>query len=350
MRMSFSPIATLVAASFALAAISLTGCQNSFKMPSTPSWLSWGKKKPSSSFASTKPDTNLPSPSATASPSQPQTYAQNRGNGAAFGAQPGASYYSNASHGTAPTNPNYATGRASSDRGFYSPDYAKGGARQNVSGGYDIPPVSYAGNPRSPGNGSNYNSYGPNGFAPSSRTPAAGQSWTSNDQGSQFGSAPNSRITDSRITDYDYSRTATRNTASDYSSYGTQGASSDYRRDSTAYGGATSSYSSPKNVPPYSGGSSPGAGSTPATSVPAVASGEYRPGSTSRNTQYGDSQNINVANLRDIQRASYGTESGAGGTGSVTDRSQAAPATYGSQGSRTATPNTYPRTSPSIYR
>lgn len=345
MRTSLSPITTLVAAFFTIAALSCTGCQSPFKMPSTPSWLSlWNKKKPSTSLAQRPPDTKLPSPSATATPSQPQSYAQNRNAGSSYGARPGSSYYSGTGYGNPSTNPSYAAGGASSDRGFYSPDYAKGGAQQSVSGGYSAPPASYASDPARSGSGSRYGSYGPNGFAPSAGAAAAGQPRASG-QTTQPGASPRSTAGD-----YGYGRTATRSSASNYGTNGAPATAGNYRADTPSYGGAPSNYSTPKSAPAYSGGFASGTGSAPPTSAPPVASGDYRPGSTSRSTPYGDSQSINVAGLRGIQPASYGADNTGRGADSVTDGSQAPPAAYGPQGSRTATGQQYPTTNSSIYR
>lgn len=341
MRKSFSPITTLVAAFLTIAALSLTGCQSGFQMPSAPSWFSFNKK-PSSSSLANKPDTHLPSPSATANPTQPPSYAQNRGTGSSQGTQPAGSYYSDARYGTAPMNASRAPGGASSARGFYSQDYGKAGPGQSPSGSYGTPPSSYARN-AAPTAGSNYDSYGPNGFTSSTASPTSGQPWSSSAGGSQYGTTPKSTVGD-----YEYGRTATRPPASNYDSYGGTGAVDSYSRDSATYGGTPSNYSSSKGVPTYSGGSSIGAGSMPPTSSSSTAPASYLPGSTSRSTQYGDSQNINVAGARDVQPTSYGSPDGLSSYGSATPGRQAAPATHG-QESRTATGQQYPSTSESIY-
>lgn len=342
MRTRFSQITTIVAVLFTIAAISLTGCQSGFKMPSIPSIGSWGKKKPTS--LATKPATELPSPNATASPGQPPTYAKGRGAGATgMGARPGSSHYLNASHGIAPSNPGYAHSGASPARGFYSPEYGEARVRQSVSGGYDRPTTSYPSNPGSSGSGSRYDLYGPGGYPPRSGVPATGQAWTSDDRGSQY--SPASRST---VSDYGYGRTATRDTAPDYGSRGTLGSASDYPRASASVGGPSPGYLNSKSAPPHRGAGSPAAGSVPPPTSPSVASGDYLPGSTGRRTPFGDSKNINVAGLRDIQRTSYGPENGVGDTSAVRGGSQAPSTTYGPQESRTAT-GRYPETSSSIY-
>jgi len=345
MRTRFSQITTIVAVFFTIAAISLTGCQSGFKMPSIPSIGSWGKKKPTS--LATKPATELPSPNATANPGQLPSYAKGRGTGATgMGARPGGSHYLNASHGTAPSNPGYAHSGASPARGFYSPEYGDAGARQSVSGGYDRPTTSYPSNPGSSGSGSRNDSYGAGGFPPRSGAPATGQAWTSEDRGSQYGgTSPRSTVSD-----YGYGRTATRNSASasDYRSHGAPGSASDYSRASASVGGTSPSYLNSKSGPPYRGAGSPAAGSVPPPTSPSVASGDYLPGSTGRRTQYGDSQDINVAGLRDIQPASYGADNGVSDTRSVRGGSQAPSTTYGPEESRTAT-GLYPETNSSIY-
>jgi len=341
MRNSFSPFTTLVVALFTIAAVSLSGCQNSFKMPTTPSWLSWSKKKPSSSLKA--PDTNLPSPSATASPSQPRSYMQNRSTGSNYATTRGGSNYPSPTYGRPSTNPSYASTGARPDQGFYSSDYGKGTSRE---GTYRAPPARYASDSGSPGR-SSYGTYGANGFTSSSRPPATGQRWANNDRGSLYGGASKAPAGEQ-----DFGRTATTASVSDYGvtggTYGQPGPASDYQRDSSGYGGASSNYPSSKGAASYSGNYQ--SGRVSASSANAAPAGQYRPGSTSRPTQYGGSQGVDVASLRDVQPASYGgSTGGASGADSVTNKSQAAPATYGSEGSRTATGQDYRSTSP-IYR
>jgi len=236
-----------------------------------------------------------------------------------------------------------APGGARSDRGFYSSDYGKTGAGQSPSGGYGAPPASYTHNAAPPAR-SNYDSYGPNGFTPSTGSAATGQTRGSSAGASQYGTTAKSTVGD-----YDYGRTATSPPASNYDSYGGSGAAGGYSQDSATYGGTPSNYSSSKGIPPYSGGSSIGAGSTPPTGSSSTAPASYLPGSTSRSTQFGDSQNINVAGARGVQPTSYGSPDGSSSYGSATPGGQTAPANYG-QDSRTATGQQYPSTNECIYR
>ena len=336
MRTSLSQVATFVAVFFSIAAVSLTGCQNSFKMPSAPSWMSFSKKKPASSLAS-KPDTRLPSPSATATPHQPPGYAQARGTGSGYGTRAwnGTTPRSPATAGQvgygtqAGQQPNYGTTSTSPSQRFYSQDYNRG--TQSPTYGSGAP--SYANSPRGAGSGSAYGSYGSPSNVPASSTAGTAQGWPSK----QYGTSPGATVSD-------YGRTAKAGPA-----YGQAAPATDYRQSPTNYSGASDGYASPANRQYVSDGGAGAAGALP-PSRSAAAPGAYLPGSTSRDTQYGDSQNINVAGLRGIQRASYGGADGsASDARSFPSRDQAAPGGYGSEESRTATGG-YPTTSPSMYR
>ena len=355
MRTSPSQVATIVAVFFSIAAFSLTGCHSSFKMPSAPSWMTWGKKKPTSSLAG-KPDTSLPSPSATAMPHQPRGYGQTRGMGsgygttsrspatagqAGYGTQPGSSQFSPASYGARTgQQPDYGTTGTSPSQRFYSQDYSRG--TQSPAYGSGAP--SYADKRAPAGSGSTQGLYGSNNYAPSSRAPATGQGWPSNGSGSQYGTSSGATVGD-----YGYGRTAKGGSTYDRSSYGRAAPATDYRQSPTNYGGTSDGYASPANRQYVSDGSTRAAGALP-TSGSAAAPGTYRPGSTSRITPYGDSQDINVAGLRrGVQPTSYGADGSARDAKSFPGSDPAAPGGYGSEGSRTAT-GQYPTTSPSIYR
>ena len=154
-----------------ISAVFMTGCQTSsgFKAPSTSNWFSWGKKKPASStFASTKPDTNLPAPpSGSATPSAAPSYAQSPAArpGAAPGAWPStggapataanpadynpranySSYNVASAPGGAAPAAGYPQGSGGAAQGFYSPNYRDGRAPASNQGGYGPASGGYAG-------------------------------------------------------------------------------------------------------------------------------------------------------------------------------------------------------------
>jgi len=333
MRTRISQVMTFLAV-VSFSAACMTGCQTSsgFKAPSTNNWFSWGKKKPaSSSFASTKPDTNLPAPpSSTMTPNPASGYAQSpatrpgaganawsttpnataQANPVSYGQRPDNSgYYSNAGYnmasgygagqgGGAPAAGGQPAGAAA--QGFYN-NYQNSRGAAPADGGYAGSAGAPAGAARGYsdpyGGQPSAGSLGPGSYA----TGPARQAWTGNDAGSASGSASRSSAYDqggqynpaggsfaptARGSSYDRGQQATGD-----GGYGSP------RSDSSSFGGA---YSGNQTTPSYAGSAAP-----TANMAGGLNSGGYRPGSTGRPTQFGTSDNINVGAADSVRRASF---------------------------------------------
>jgi hypothetical protein len=377
MRRSLPRIATYLAIAFSMIAVSFTGCQtgSSFKMPGYDWISSWGKKKPpKSALSSTRPDTKLPAPpSTTTTPYQPPGYAQGSGARSGYGASgwggaqqgspaatsaqqgygtwPNSGYYSNATHNTgsgyrtnydsAPTNPGYASGGADTSRGFYSPNYSPGSARPTTPGLRTTGPSSYA-----DGYGSDtYNSRAPNTYRADSNPRPTSPPWTDGAQSAGQYAGPARTQYDPR-TDRDQTTQSTPAFGRD--SYNPTGGSGYHDRAPSTLGGTSSGeYSSPGSQQQYSKGATPGASSNTRGVAPGTIAEAYRPGSTSRSTQFGDSRNIDVGSARGIQPAWFGDAGDGTARSSVGDGAGGRPVA-GSSARTAAEP--YPYTSPSTYR
>ena len=324
MRKSLGRTARFLAVIGLMSAVSFPGCSTSsgFKMPSS-NWLSWGKKKPADASLASKSPTGLPAPpSSLASPNtvpsyapgsaaSPGTYAtaQNRsltaGSTAAapasYGTQPGApSNYGNSSYGAMPgaaagasAGPSY--GGAGTSQGFYSPDYR--GATGSTGGA-----TSSYGRPASPAGMASgtaadpYGSYGQGSYAgPSQANPAFNQGGSAP---APYGAAPNA-----------YGQTAAPTGSSGYNYTDNRGTAG-YAAGGNAYAGGTSGGSIYSETRPQAGAAPAAQEMPPAT----VATGGYRPGSTSRNTQFGTSDNLSVPGGESVQPASFAGGSQGGGS------------------------------------
>jgi len=377
MRRSLPRIATFMVVAFAVTTLSFTGCQtgSSFKMPGSDWVSSWGKKKsPKTALSSTKPNTKLPAPpSTTATPYQAPSYAQGPGarsgygtNGwggaqgapvatnaqqyQGYGTQANNGYYSNSNNTTAPgyqanydraaANPSYATSGADAARGFYSPSYNGGSAQQPTPGLRSAGPATHAGSYRS----NTYTSQAQNTYSASSNPPATGQTWTDGTRNAgQYAGAARSQ--------YDPRSQAqpTRNTpAYNYDSQNSTGGGGHYDRAPSPLGGSSSGEYS-RATSQYQHGLAPtrGTGNTPRNATPGTIADAYRPGSTARSTQFGNSENINVGNARGIQPAWFGDAGDGTARTSVSDTGVGQPAAGSS--TRTAT-GPYPYTTPNNYR
>ena len=310
MRKRLSRTTHVLAVLFTVSAVLLPGCttSNAFKMPSTD-WLSWGKKKPASPSFASKAAPNLPAPPSTlASPNTVPSYAQ--GAGTTSGGYANSPYRAPASGGTtaAPasfgansssvspnTNQGYATapgvapgsppastyGAPGSSQGFYSPDYRGAPGTAGSSSVYANQP-----GPAGPVASQGADAYG-----------SYGQSWqggtTPTQQGWGQGGAQPSAMYGATAGGYGQ---AVPSASGNFAPYGNQSGHQGYPSGGSAYGGGG------YGAPPVNAGPMPGGG-TPHS--PAVASGGYRPGSTSRATQFGTSDNLNVQPGQSVQPASF---------------------------------------------
>jgi hypothetical protein len=262
------------------------------------------------------PPSSLASPNtvpsyAPGSGTSPGTYAtaQNRGltasptaaAPASYGNQMGApSSYGNASYGATPgtaagasASPSY--GGAGTSQGFYSPDYrgAAGSTGATSAYGRQANPAGMAsGTAADP-----YGSYGQGSYTgPSHANPAFNQGGSAP---APYGATPNA-----------YGQTpAPTSPGGNYNYAGNRGADG-YASGGNAYGGGTSGGSIYSETRPQAGAVSPAQEMPPAT----VAAGGYRPGSTSRNTQFGTSDNLSVPGGESVQPASFAGGSQGGGS------------------------------------
>jgi hypothetical protein len=268
-------------------------------------------------------------PSSNTAPSTAPSYAQGSGGSMRFGenawnggragqnnyaGQPNAGgYYSNASYGNGrdlSASGQGATGRsAGAAQGFYSPEY-RGGTAAPGGQVYGASPAAntYQGGYVSDGAGA--------GAAPG----------TAPRSGSMYGNTPSYG-----------GGTYAQTPSSAPAGYGSSGTNPDAGYG--ASGGAAAAYG---QTPAY-----PSTGQMGPVAQNPASPGSYRPGSTSRSTQFGTSDNINVPGRESVQPAVYA--GGAGASGSQTP-SSSAPATYGSDpyspAPQTATggyPQTYQR-------
>jgi hypothetical protein len=363
MRNSFSRVTSKVAVATCLVAFCLAGCQSTGTSKlSKPEWFSWGKKKPSSStLASTKSGNDLPAPPSNgAIPNPVPSYAQPGAKPGYAGAPAGytgvgaspASYgttgpssydYSKTPYGggaTAGAAPQSATsnpysrpfstaGTSGHGAAGYGDSYTQqpGGAAYAGSAGAR-PPAGYAGaNPGSPGN----------------VNPA---------YGTAYGQAAGSYTPNTAASAYDagargpgargYGQDAS--TASPYPA--------DPRAGATAPGayGPTQPYYGSGNSGPYAprGGnfgqdrSEPNAGyaeniPTRTDGATATAGAGYRPGSTVRNTRFGNSQQLDVSGADSVQSTAFNSTNEAG---SRTSGNAPAPSAGGENDSGASYPST----------
>jgi hypothetical protein len=242
------------------------------------------------------------------SAASPGTYATAQNRGLTAGSAAPASYgaqsdvpsgYGNASYGAMPgtaagasVNPSY--GGAGTSQGFYSPDYRGAAGSTNASNSYGRP--ANAAGMASGTTADPYGSYGQGGYAgPSQANPAFNQGGSAP---APYGAAPSA---------YGQAPAPTGSSGYNYAdSRGTAG----YAGGGAAQGGGTSGGSIYSESRPQAGVAPAPQEMPPA----AVAAGSYRPGSTSRNTQFGTSDNLNVPGGESVQPASFAGGSQGGGS------------------------------------
>jgi len=381
MRRSLPRFATYLVVAFTVTALTFTGCQtgSSFKMPGSDWISSWGKKKPSnSSLSSARPDTNLPQPpSTTQTPYQAPSYAQgpggrsgygtNRWDGSqqgglsattpqrGYGTHPSNSQYANSGYGAASANydsattrPNYAPGGTDTSRGFYNPNYNTGGAQPATPGLRSAGQSPYAGGY---GNDTYSSTHAPrpqNTYPTNSSPVSTGQSWTDRAQNS-------SQYSQTTPSQYDTGTSQTqpaRGTPAYTYDSPTPSRGSDYSSGAPSAfpGSRAGDYSNAATAQQYGQDYGREATSNARNAAPGtIASDGYRPGTTSRTTQFGDSRNVDVGSARAIQRAWFGDAGEGTARSSVSDASGGQPPANGGSTPRTAT-EAYPYTTPSNYR
>lgn len=399
MRTSFSRVTMMVTVIASLAAFAVTGCQttNSSKL-SSPSWFSWGKKKPAATTlgASSKPGSNLPAPpSGGATPNPAPSYAGAGGSRAGastgmaansniYGSQnSGQNPYANASY---PTNPNAAAGRDNLAAPSYGRNSGNPGPSSYAGGGYP----ENSPNTSAPAYGPQYNSrnqgYGnnaalpnagqaPGAYAGAAGTPPSGaygqganpsagpersQAWGGNytDNGAQRYGAPPANDSSSRSF-------PTANGGQRFAQGYGQDNGAAAPADSGARGAAAGS-SGPAANGYGGGGYAPAGGAFGQSRNPQGASyadnrggrndagaaanaSPYRPGTTNRPTPYRDGQQINVPGADNVQSASFNTSNEASSRASISDRNPADAGAEYAPGQRTATGSNYPGAYPSTY-
>lgn len=324
MRTSFGRTTRVLAVIGLMSAVSFPGCSTSsgFKMPSSD-WLSWGKKKPADSSLASKSPTGLPAPpSSLASPNTVPSYAQGAGTApgaystaqnrsltggsaaapSGYGSQLGsANNYGNSGYGAAPgaaagaaAGPAY--GGAGTSQGFYSPDYR--GTAGSTSP-YGAQPGSLGGTTRPAADP--YGAYSQGGYAaPSQANPAWNQGGTAS---APYAASPGI-----------YGQAPAAPAAN--GGYGAGRGADGYASGGAAYGDSGIAPGGGASAGSVYGAAGPTAGSGYAAqemAPAAVAGGAYRPGSTSRSTQFGTSDALNVPGQA-VQPASFAGGAQGGGS------------------------------------
>jgi hypothetical protein len=286
MRRNLSKVLQVLAVTSGIAVTVFTGCSStgSYKMPGMD-MFSWGKKKPADSSLAASSRSNLPAPPSSTSRPQPvPSYTPTQPSGASpaqMASNPATSPGSFGQAGRLPHANTGQTGSTSTSQGFYSPEYAPQSAPSSSYGGNAVPSNPYA-QTGAPSSGTPWNSNPASQYAPPnagypSSTP---QSPYATPSGSgQYGPGPGAGTAPAGA--------SPMNQIHPSGGYGNLNS-----------GGTT--YPTPSAGQAYS---APSVGGQPTQED--VANKPWRPGSTGRETPYGSSDGLRVAEAPGIQPASF---------------------------------------------
>jgi hypothetical protein len=286
MRLNLSKVLQVLAVASGITVTAFTGCSgtSSYKMPGTD-MFSWGKKKPADSSLAASSRSNLPAPPSNATRPQPApSYAQTPSSGVSptqMASTPTAPSGSSGQAGRLPYTNTGQPGPTSTSQGFYSPEYTPHSAPPSPYGGSAIQPNPYA-QAGAPSSGTPWNSSPASQYAPptSGHQGSIPQSpYTTPSGRGQYGAGPGAGTVPAG--------TAQTNQIYPSGEYGY-----------SAPGVAT--YPNPSPGQTYS---APSEGSQAWQQD--VANKPWRPGSTGRETPYGTSDGLRVAEAPGVQPASF---------------------------------------------